>query len=376
MSDYEDGREISELNVDSNTVALLNRSEIDMQISTAKKYPRSIKNFRNETLQMVTLNEAVADSCIYALPRAGKTIEGPSARFAEVIASAWGNCRAGARVINDDGKFITAQGVLHDLERNVSITYEVQRRITDKNGNRFKDDMVGVTGNAASSIALRNAILKGIPKAFWDEMYQAARATVMGNFQTLANRRSEAMKAFLGLGISAEQVLDKLEVGGIEDITLENLVVLRGLITAIRDGDTTPEMAFDVVSSQEKDKPKAAEKTKSIPLCTDEQFQRELPSWRKLIDSNKKTAEQIIYMTATRFTLSEEQKKIIATQEKAEASAGPTYAEISNSIQFAQTTDGLNTSIEMIGEIADEQQRKELLEMCDRRKLQLVNGEE
>lgn len=56
---------------------------------------------------------------------------------------------------------MTAQGVFHDLERNVAITYEVRRRIVDKNGRRYKPDMIGVTANAACSIALRNAILRG-----------------------------------------------------------------------------------------------------------------------------------------------------------------------------------------------------------------------
>lgn len=172
------------LNADSGTVALLNKSEIDMQISTAHKYPRSIKRFRDESLAMVTLNEAVAQECIYSLPRDGKNIEGPSARFAEVIASAWGNSRAGARVVSDQGDFVTAQGVFHDLERNVAITYEVQRRIVDKNGRRFKPDMIGVTANAACSIALRNSILKGVPKAFWADMYEAARQTAIGDVQT------------------------------------------------------------------------------------------------------------------------------------------------------------------------------------------------
>ena len=73
----------------SSMVSLLNRSEIDQQIATAHRFPRSVKRFRDEAMAMVTLNESVAGQCIYALPRDGKTIEGPSARFAEVIASAW-----------------------------------------------------------------------------------------------------------------------------------------------------------------------------------------------------------------------------------------------------------------------------------------------
>ncbi len=266
MSDDFEGREIQSMSVESGTVSLLNRSEIEQQVATAHKYPRSIKKFRDEALQMVTLNESVAESCIYALPRGNKTIEGASARFAEVIASAWGNCRAGARVVSDQGDFITAQGVFHDLERNVAITFEVQRRITDSKGKRYNADMIGVTGNAASSIALRNAILKGVPKAFWDDMYQAARKTVMGDFKTLANRRADALKAFMALGIKEAQIFVKLEVSGVEDIGLEHLLVLRGLLTAIKDGDTTPEQAFDAADSgisQPKGKPKGTPKTEA-----------------------------------------------------------------------------------------------------------------
>lgn len=377
MSTYDTDQELSVMDVDSSTVALLNKSEIDMQVSTAHKYPRSIKRFRDEALQMVTLNENIADSCIYALPRGGKTIEGPSARFAEVIASSWGNCRAGARVVNDSGNFITAQGVFHDLERNVAITYEVQRRITDKNGVRFKDDMIGVTGNAASSIALRNAILKGIPKAFWDDMYQAARQTVMGDFQTLANRRAEAMKVFVSLGVTPEQVLFKLGVSGVEDITLEHLVLLRGLITAIRDGDTTPENAFAVEGEVSRVKPKTqAAKPKETPACTTEQFDKELPGWLKLIASGKKTAEQIISMTSTRFTLSEAQKAML-TEPPADNDepTGPTYAEIARSIQAAKSVDDVNIAIDMIAEIANEKQRDELLDLCKAREIKLANGE-
>lgn len=286
------------------TVALLAKAEIDQQISTAKKYPRSIKRFRDEALAMVTLNESVAATCIYALPRDGKTIEGPSARFAEVVASAWGNCRAGARVVSDQGDFVTAQGVFHDLERNVAITYEVQRRITGKNGNRFSADMIGVTANAACSVALRNAILKGVPKAFWDDMYQAARATIMGDFKTLANRRAEAIKLFISYGVTQEQVLEKLEVKGVEDITMEHLVTLRGLITALREGDTTPEQAFGQTNPVKTE-------TKTLPPFPDDELASSTAKWLDGIRSGKLKPQQIITNLSTKYALSDEQKSAI-----------------------------------------------------------------
>lgn len=248
------------VNVESSTLALLQNAEIDRQIATARQYPRSVKQFRGECLDMVTLTEEIAQDCIYALPRDGKVIEGPSARFAEVIASAWGNCRAGARVVSEDDQFVTSQGVFHDLERNVAITYEVKRRITDKHGRRYKPDMIGVTANAACSIALRNAVLKGVPKAFWSDMYKAARQTVMGDSKTLANRRAEALKYLQGLGATPEMICGTLNVAGIEDIGLDELVVLRGIATAIKDGDTTVEQAF----KQSPQTPKPSEQATAI----------------------------------------------------------------------------------------------------------------
>ncbi len=227
-----------------NTVALLNRSEIDMQIATAHKYPRSVELFQREAMSLATLSEAVAAECIYALPRDGKVIEGPSARMAEILAYAWGNCRAAARVVDESGEFVTAQGAFHDLEKNVAIAYEVKRRIVDKKGRRFSSDMIGVTANAACSIAIRNAILKGIPKAVWVHIYDATRKVIAGDAMTMQARRDEAMKAFQIWGISDERIFSVLSVTGLEDIGFEQIVTLRGLFTAIKDGDTTPEQAF------------------------------------------------------------------------------------------------------------------------------------
>ena len=295
------------ITAEAGTVALLNKSEIDMQVATAHKYPRSVKRFRDETLAMVTLNENVAQECIYSLPRDGKNIEGPSARFAEVVASAWGNSRAGARVVSDVGDFVTAQGVFHDLERNVAITYEVQRRIVDKRGNRFKPDMIGVTANAACSIALRNAILTGVPKAFWSDLYDSARQTAIGNVQTLANRRARALAVLQKYGVTREQVLDFLQVAGEEDITLDHLATLFGITTALKDGDTTPEQAFNIES---KPQPAAAS---ALPTLSDDAFQKQKAAWQGVIESGKKSANDLIATIQTKTLLTDDQKMEIAS---------------------------------------------------------------
>lgn len=130
-------------NADSLTA--LNKSEIDVQIATAKQYPRNLAQVLNNIETLATMDEETASSCFYILRRQGKAVEGPSVRMAEIIASSWGNIRVQARIIGNDGKMITAQGICHDLESNYATSTEVKRRITDKYGKTYSEDMQVVT---------------------------------------------------------------------------------------------------------------------------------------------------------------------------------------------------------------------------------------
>lgn len=240
---------------DASALGALVRAEIDGQIATAHAFPRKMAAFMREARELVSLDEETAEACIYSLPRGKerdpatgrmvpKFITGPSARFAEIIMHSFGNNRGGGRIVAVDRETITAQGVFHDLEKNVMVTKEVQRRILDSQGRRYNADMIGVTGNAAVSIALRNAVLAGIPQAIWLPVYEAARETAVGDVTSLSQRRSNALAWFAKVGVSAEQVLAKLGVEGAEDIGLEQMETLVGIKTAIRRGDVTPERAF------------------------------------------------------------------------------------------------------------------------------------
>lgn len=266
-------REVDAPQASMAVMTAITKAELDQQITTARAFPRSVKRFTNECMDMACLSEEVAASCMYALPRGGKSIEGPSARMAEIIQSAWGNNRSGQRIVDEGSEFVTAQGIFHDLERNVMITVEVKRRITDKDGKRFNTDMIGVTGNAASSIAHRNAVLKGVPKAFWNSIYLAARRTAVGDQKTLVAKRTDALAYLQKMGVAPETVFASLGIGGEQDIGLDELATLRGSIEAIKSGEATIENAFaprETKAPQGKPKtaePKAKGKGKSPPAA-------------------------------------------------------------------------------------------------------------
>lgn len=225
----------------------ITRAEVDIQIATAHKYPRTqrgLKNILNEALTMATIDEETAASCFYKLPRGGKPIEGPSIRLAEIIASAWGNMNCGARIIADEGSFLVAQGVAHDLEKNVRVSTEVRRRITSKDGKRYSEDMVAVTANAACSIALRNAIFDVIPRSYINNIYGQCKQIAIGDASTLTERRSAALDYLHKMGLTDDRIYAALGKASADDIDLADLETIRGYITAIKTGEITVDTAF------------------------------------------------------------------------------------------------------------------------------------
>lgn len=229
---------------ESTALERITRGEVDMQVATAHRFPRSIKAFKEEALSMATLDQETAASCFYCVPRDGKTIEGPGVRLAEIVASCWRNLRAEARVVDEDGKFVTSQGTAWDIERNVLVRMEVKRRITNKKGQRYSDDMIVTTGNAASAIAFRNAVFKVVPSAYTKAIYEEVRKVAAGDAKTLTVRRDAAFAWFAKSGVAKDRVLGVLGKKGMDDVGLDDLVTLTGLRTAIAEGTTSVEEAF------------------------------------------------------------------------------------------------------------------------------------
>lgn len=230
--------------IQPSAIESIERAQTDIQISTAKRYPRVMSAVKKSMMEFATLDEETAAGCFYTLPRQGKNIQGPSVRMAEIALSCFQNVKVGSRIIANDGKTITAQGVCHDLQNNVCVSVEVKRRITDKMGKTYNEDMQVVTGNAACSIALRNATFRVVPLALVKPVYEAAKRVAVGDATTLSDRRAKCVDTFAKMGVGKDKLLAKLEKKAVEDITLDDLEILIGLHTAIKDGDTSIDEAF------------------------------------------------------------------------------------------------------------------------------------
>ena len=235
----------------------INRSEIDMQIATARRFPRDVEQAKKRIMSLACQDKNIAYNCFYHLERTEKkqdehgqwrdtktVIEGLSVRMAEIIATSWGNLRCAARIIGNDGKQITAQGVCHDLETNVAISVENNRSIVNKQGKTYSQDMQIVTGNAACAIAFRNAVLKVVPKVvIGNIIQQKAREEIQQ--RGIPEQWRDCVAAFQKMGVKESELLDWLGEGRTRaDIVADDIMRLGGVYTAIQEGTTTVAECF------------------------------------------------------------------------------------------------------------------------------------
>lgn len=121
----------------------------------------------------------------------------------------------------------------------------MRRSIRSKKHGRYSTDMIAVTANAACSIALRNSVFKGVPKALWSDLWEESRQIAKGDEKTLVKRRENMLRRFRDeLGVAPEEIYAYLNIKGIADVDTERLILLGQVMVSIIDGDTSADEVF------------------------------------------------------------------------------------------------------------------------------------
>ena len=237
-----------------NALDVQERANIDLQIQTAKAYPRTLTRFKEKAKELATYDEVTAESCIYRRP-VGKDkngrqtfAEGMSVRLAEIVFSCFGNLRAGSRVVEQTETYVKAQGVCHDLENNVYVTCECVESTVDKYGKPYPERMRVLTAKVAAAKAFRDAIFKVVPRGVCKPIEDEVRKLLYGDAKSISKRR-EIVKGWIKkLGIDEERVYFHLGVEGIDDIGEKELEILTGIKTSITEGETKIDDAFPPIN--------------------------------------------------------------------------------------------------------------------------------
>lgn len=115
-----------------------------------------------------------------------------------------------------------------------------------------------------------------------------------------------------------------------------------------------------------------------LPPYEADKFEANFPKWKDLVDKKKRTPEEIIATVSSKNLLSDEQKKRItdlAPQAATIEGAGQpvvTFAMVEEKLRMAADLDLLDAEADLIGEVADAQQREELSDMYKVRRAELT----
>ena len=237
--------------IDSESVEVFEaqeRAAIDIQVSTARRYPRNLRSVKEKSIAIATMDKETAESCRYAKPVGGKNVTGPSVHLARIICQQYGNIIVIQRIKSIDAKSIVAEAIAWDMETNYKIGVEARRSILDKNGLRYKESVIETNAMAILAIAERNAILKVVPKSIIDSVYREAFNLANGDLSDNARFLSAREKAFEFFkneyGATEDEVVSSLGLKTKEAIKPEHIADLRGFMQALKDKEMTPDELF------------------------------------------------------------------------------------------------------------------------------------
>jgi hypothetical protein len=307
------------------------KAMVEARYVIALKRPRVWDQVRQDILKECKRPSFAHNKSAFYRKPIGQGVEGLGIRFTEVALRCMTNVLIETTtVFEDDQKEIVRVSVT-DLEANV--TYPMDVRVT-KTVERSKpmddgsyisvrqnsynkavytvpandEDLLNKRG-ALISKAQRTLALRLIPGDIQDE----AEAIIKEVRQNEAARDPDAERkriadAFAELNVKARDLQDYLG-HPLDNCSPQELVNLRGLYGAIRDGEATWAQAME---NKTEPKPPTNGTTKpTLPELSEEAFAKRLAGWRKTIEGGTKTAAEVIATIETKNTLTAAQKQAI-----------------------------------------------------------------
>lgn len=241
----------------STAVAAQAQAAVQARYTVALARPRNIDQVRVALLKECR-RPYFAEVARYHKP-VGQGVEGPSIRFAEAAARCMGNILVETPTVYDDTEKRIVRVVGTDLETNmtyqkdVTVTKTVERRQAKGEvlGTRLgsggqtlyiiaaDDDAILNKENALVSKAMRTVLLRLIPGDLIDESMDQVAATLRDKAaQDPDAARRRVVDGFAAIGIQPNDLVAYLR-HGLEKLTPAELVHLRSLYQAIKDGEAT-----------------------------------------------------------------------------------------------------------------------------------------
>lgn len=233
-------------------------AEIQAKMILARNFPRDPR-YCLDLIKMDCESKELAETAIYEFPRGDSVVRGASIRLVECVARHWGNLVAGIKELGTSGNTATVKAYCWDLQSNFydEKIFDVELvRHTKKGSYELTDprDRYEMMANMAAR-RKRACMQAVIPQNIIDEAIKACEDTLNDSIKKddLETIKSKMVSAFKQI---AEWITPEM-IAGIcgkeyEHISSRDIVKIRNLYNAIKDGFVKPENAFGREQTPEK----------------------------------------------------------------------------------------------------------------------------
>lgn len=237
--------------------------EVQAAVFMAKRFPRD-QNISLSRIRQSCQRRGLAEKAIYSYPKGGGNVAGPSIRLAEAIAQAWGNIQSGVIELERRPGESDCMSYCWDIETNTREVkvFTVSHSIQTKSGTKVLTDPRDIYEQVANQGARRKraCILAVIPGDVVDEAVKECQKTLAsGNTTPLIDRCRGMAEVFRKEFSVPLECLEKYMGYGLDNFTELDVVTLRGVYTALKEGTARREDYFDIP------KPKSAAQPSEEP---------------------------------------------------------------------------------------------------------------
>lgn len=232
-------------------------SEIKGKMYLARQFPRDPEMSMQNVLRECQRKD-LAEAAQYEFPRGDSVVRGPSIRLVEVLARHWGNIMSGITEVDVQDDTTTIKCFAWDLETNASDekTFSVKHERSTKKGSYRLTDERDIYEMVANKGARRKraCLLAVMPGWYVDAALEECDKTLSDSLsksgESLEEIIEKTVNAFAGFGITPEQISAKLNKD-IDKLSNNDIVKLRHLYSAIKDGFVKATDAFGIASSSD-----------------------------------------------------------------------------------------------------------------------------
>lgn len=227
------------------------------KLQVAKQFPRNENNAYSQIMQACS-RQAFAKTALYAYPKGGQQVTGPSIRMAEMLIRAWGNCESGLKELSQRDGESEMMAYTWDYETNTmfvkNFAVKHERRTRTKT-TKLNDprDIYELTANNGSR-RQRATMLAAIPEWIVEDAVNAVKQTLAGQSdEPIGDRVRKMVAAFGKFGVTQEMI--ESYVGfEISLIDSDTLVDLMSVFNSIKSGDFKPSQYFSELAKKEPEK--------------------------------------------------------------------------------------------------------------------------